>query len=117
MIAVRTQFTERDLAGLDRSLLRWAIEDAIPLSSGKYNAVETATARDRNNGLMFAATFHGFDPASYVGNWRLQLGTLGSGNHFIEVSLDEEDRVWKPPSRATRHRCNQLVNSSQNIGN
>jgi len=24
----------------------------------------------------------------------LQLGTLGSGNHFIEVSLDEEDRVW-----------------------
>ena len=27
-------------------------------------------------------------------NWRLQLGSLGSGNHFIEVSLDEEDRVW-----------------------
>jgi tRNA-splicing ligase RtcB len=23
-----------------------------------------------------------------------QLGTLGSGNHFIEVCLDEEDRVW-----------------------
>ncbi|WP_030149427.1 RtcB family protein [Mycetocola saprophilus] len=94
MIAVRTQFTERDLDGLDRSLLRWAIEDAIPLSAGKYNEAETATARDRNNGLMFAAFFHGFDPANYVGNWRLQLGTLGSGNHFIEVSLDEEDRVW-----------------------
>ena len=28
----------------------------------------------------------GFDPASYAGNWRMQLGTLGSGNHFIEVS-------------------------------
>ena len=27
-------------------------------------------------------------------NWHLQLGTLGSGNHFIEVTLDEEDRVW-----------------------
>jgi tRNA-splicing ligase RtcB (3'-phosphate/5'-hydroxy nucleic acid ligase) len=27
-------------------------------------------------------------------NWRLQLGSLGSGNHFIEVSLDEQDRVW-----------------------
>jgi tRNA-splicing ligase RtcB (3'-phosphate/5'-hydroxy nucleic acid ligase) len=27
-------------------------------------------------------------------NWRLQLGSLGSGNHFIEVSLDEADRVW-----------------------
>ena len=24
----------------------------------------------------------------------LQLGTLGSGNHFIEVCLDESDRVW-----------------------
>ncbi len=23
-----------------------------------------------------------------------QLGTLGSGNHFIEVCLDEEERVW-----------------------
>jgi len=23
-----------------------------------------------------------------------QLGTLGSGNHFIEVCLDEDDRVW-----------------------
>jgi len=30
----------------------------------------------------------------YANNWKLQLGTLGSGNHFIEVSLDEEDRVW-----------------------
>lgn len=24
----------------------------------------------------------------------LQLGTLGSGNHFLELSLDESDRVW-----------------------
>ena len=23
-----------------------------------------------------------------------QLGTLGSGNHFVEVCLDEDDRVW-----------------------
>jgi tRNA-splicing ligase RtcB len=27
-------------------------------------------------------------------NWRLQLGSLGSGNHFIEVSLDEGAQVW-----------------------
>ena len=26
--------------------------------------------------------------------WRRQLGTLGGGNHFIEVCLDERDRVW-----------------------
>jgi tRNA-splicing ligase RtcB len=27
-------------------------------------------------------------------DWRLQLGSLGGGNHFIEVCLDEEKRVW-----------------------
>ena len=26
--------------------------------------------------------------------WRLSLGTLGGGNHFIELCLDEADRVW-----------------------
>ena len=28
------------------------------------------------------------------GNDRSHLGTLGTGNHFIEVCLDKEDRVW-----------------------
>jgi tRNA-splicing ligase RtcB len=27
-------------------------------------------------------------------NWAQQMGTLGGGNHFIEVCLDESDRVW-----------------------
>ena len=27
-------------------------------------------------------------------SWVHQLGTLGGGNHFIEVCLDEDDRVW-----------------------
>jgi len=27
-------------------------------------------------------------------NWVLQMGTLGGGNHFIEVCLDEANRVW-----------------------
>lgn len=26
--------------------------------------------------------------------WANQMGTLGSGNHFIEVCLDESDQVW-----------------------
>ena len=26
--------------------------------------------------------------------WARQIGTLGGGNHFIEICLDEEDRVW-----------------------
>jgi tRNA-splicing ligase RtcB len=28
------------------------------------------------------------------GNALVHLGTLGGGNHFVEVCLDEEDRVW-----------------------
>ena len=35
-----------------------------------------------------------FDPAQYAANWELQLGSLGSGNHFIEVCADETDAVW-----------------------
>jgi tRNA-splicing ligase RtcB (3'-phosphate/5'-hydroxy nucleic acid ligase) len=27
-------------------------------------------------------------------NWAQQMGTLGGGNHFIEVCVDEENRVW-----------------------
>ena len=27
-------------------------------------------------------------------NWMQQMGTLGGGNHFIEVCLDEANRVW-----------------------
>src|SRR5690625_4616241 len=27
-------------------------------------------------------------------NWIQQLGTLGGGNHFIEVCLDESDQLW-----------------------
>ncbi|MGH8521541.1 MAG: RtcB family protein [Gammaproteobacteria bacterium] len=27
-------------------------------------------------------------------NWVLQMGTLGGGNHFIEICLDEDGRVW-----------------------
>lgn len=94
MIAVRTQHTAESIAHLDRALLREAIEAKIPLSAGQYNTEETETARVRNDALEEAARGADFDPATYAPNWRLQLGSLGSGNHFIEVSLDEEDRVW-----------------------
>ncbi|MEA9983665.1 RtcB family protein [Subtercola sp. RTI3] len=93
MIAVRTQFTADQLP-LNRTPLREAIERAIPLSAGNYNSKIVDTASPRIADLERLADRAHFDPASYAGNWRLQLGTLGSGNHFIEVSLDEADRVW-----------------------
>src|SRR5262249_36957161 len=33
-------------------------------------------------------------PAVRQSNHRTPLGTLGTGNHFIEICLDEADRVW-----------------------
>ena len=93
MIAVRTQFTRSEL-GDDLRELREQIERAIPTSAGAHNRKIVATAEPRIRELEALAEAAGFDPEAYVGNWRLQLGTLGSGNHFIEVSLDETDAVW-----------------------
>lgn len=93
MIAVRTQLTASELPA-DRKSLREAIEQAVPLSAGKYNQQVEPGADVFVDVLDGLAAEAGFDPVDYVSNWKLHLGTLGSGNHFIEVSLDEEDRVW-----------------------
>jgi tRNA-splicing ligase RtcB len=94
MIAVRTQFRAQELP-VERKPLREDIEAVVPVSAGKYNpGVTLEHTRTRIQELEQRADNAKFDPAKYAANWRLQLGTLGSGNHFIEVSLDEEDRVW-----------------------
>lgn len=91
MLAVRTQYHGRELP-TDRQALHRAISAAIPLSAGKYNRSVASTAEPRIAELEALA---GVDQAQAVSpNWRLQLGSLGSGNHFLEVSLDEADRVW-----------------------
>jgi tRNA-splicing ligase RtcB len=91
MIAVRSQFSAADVGGRELRRLREAIERAVPLSAGRYNRSMTDTARVRVEELEADAEV---DYANFAANWRLQLGTLGSGNHFIEVTLDEEQRVW-----------------------
>lgn len=94
MIAVRTPYAVADLPA-DRRPLREAIERAVPLSAGAANrSVSREHTRARLERLTALADEAGFDPATYAKRWDLQLGTLGSGNHFIEVSADEQDRVW-----------------------
>jgi tRNA-splicing ligase RtcB (3'-phosphate/5'-hydroxy nucleic acid ligase) len=94
MMAVRTQFTADDVKHRGSlAALRESIEQAIPLSAGRYNA----GIRDTHTEACVAALEErdGADRAEQIApNWRLQLGSLGSGNHFIEVSLDEDNRVW-----------------------
>lgn len=94
MIAVRTQWVVDNLNHKALSSLREAIEWTVPLSAGNYNTELTDTARSRCEELEDLAEQARFDPAHYAGNWALQLGTLGSGNHFIEITVDELGRVW-----------------------
>jgi tRNA-splicing ligase RtcB len=91
MIAVRSQFRAGDLTGRPLRELRLAIERAVPLSAGGRNPKLTPTAAERVAALEAVPDV---DPDARLGGWREQLGSLGSGNHFIEVSVDEQDRVW-----------------------
>ena len=91
MMAVQTQYQRAGLAG-DPKQLHAAIAAAIPLSAGKYNTDVHDTALSRVAALEATG---GIEQAEAIApNWRLQLGSLGSGNHFIEVSEDENGFVW-----------------------
>ena len=96
MMALRLDVTENQLRerGQLREL-RQSIAAAVPLSAGKYNA---GPYSDHTASLITELTDRAadsdVDPDRYAENWRLQLGSLGSGNHFIEVSADEEGQVW-----------------------
>jgi len=100
MAAVRTQLTADDIEDHGNLQgLRLAIQDRIPVSPGVYRHDLSGTARGRVEELEAHASAQGVDPDRYSGkgpaaDWRLQLGTLGGGNHFIEVCLDETGRVW-----------------------
>ncbi|GAA0479208.1 RtcB family protein [Actinoplanes capillaceus] len=93
MAAVRTRYHRDDLPP-KLSTLRTSIERAVPLSAGSNNQRLTDSARERVGRLSAEAARAGFDPGRYAKNWELQLGSLGSGNHFIEVCRDESGTVW-----------------------
>ena len=92
MIAVRTQFTADDVAGRPLDVLHEQISRSIPLSAGGRNQKIRASAEPRIAELRETPGAGQADAEAR--HWPQQLGTLGSGNHFIELSLDEEDRVW-----------------------
>jgi tRNA-splicing ligase RtcB len=93
MSAACTTLTASDLPTSLRGL-RTAIEMRVPVGKGSFRkppeAQQAAWARfaPRYQKLLDARpTLATRDPVT-------QLGTLGTGNHFIEVCLDEQDRVW-----------------------
>ena len=91
MMAVQTSYLREELTG-DPRALHAAICAAIPLSAGKYNESIRETSEPR---IAELEAMDGRGQAEAVSpNWRFQLGSLGSGNHFIEVSEDERGLVW-----------------------
>jgi tRNA-splicing ligase RtcB len=93
MIAARMRVNGADIAGRDLAALRESIESAIPLSPGNYN-------RDLNRFGFTAGRIAELEKwaesvdLSHSPKWREQLGSLGGGNHFIELCVDEQERVW-----------------------
>ncbi|WP_432491818.1 RtcB family protein [Kineococcus auxinigenes] len=109
MIAVRTQFTATDLLRRDLSVLRVAVERSVPLSAGAANRVVSETAAPRVAELERLEPERAAFRESLVPRWRLALGSLGSGNHFIEVSLDEDGAVWAFLHSGSRGPGNKLA--------
>ena len=95
MIAARTRFTADDIADKDPAWLRKSLESSIPLSPGNYNRSlrRFDFTQARLDRLERLATESGVD-LSHSPKWREQLGSLGGGNHFIELCIDDDEVVW-----------------------
>lgn len=90
MIGVKTQFKKADLPA-NLKPLRHSIERGIPVNKGGYNRTFTPSAESRIAKLEAKANK---DYAQIDRNWHYQLGSLGSGNHFIELVYDEQTFIW-----------------------
>ena len=97
MIAVRTALARADLPA-DLAPLRESIERRIPLSVGGRNRSLYATAVDKVRELADRAGPRRKLYDSIAPHWQLQLGSLGSGNHFVEVVEDQERRRLGVPA-------------------
>jgi tRNA-splicing ligase RtcB len=111
MIAAQTKYTRDDIAELPLSGLRSSIESAIPMSKGGYNdrLGRFDFTAERIEALERQAESGGVE-LNGSPNWRLQLGTLGGGNHFIELCLDNDDHVWMFLHSGSRGVGNKIAN-------
>ena len=98
MNAVRLSLQASDLPDNLHSL-RSAIEKRVPVGFEEHHspAIQAATLKNMGTHLDVITAKH---PGllkmmkNFQHTWGKQLGTLGSGNHFIELCLDESDDVW-----------------------
>jgi len=93
MMAIKTQLKAFDLPD-NLAALRSAIEAKIPVGfAGNQELTDQALVKwdDLIDGYHKIIAKY---PALEHKKVHLQLGSLGGGNHFIEVCLDTEDSVW-----------------------
>ena len=98
MSAVRTSLTANDLPG-DLSRLRSKIEQAVPVGRGMH---DDPVDPGQLHGLATGGwdDFWGrFDGVAETVRFRReragrQMGTLGSGNHFVELCTSGDGSVW-----------------------
>ncbi|MBI5536523.1 MAG: RtcB family protein [Deltaproteobacteria bacterium] len=102
MMAARTTLRASDLPN-DRRSLRLAIERAVPHGRtnnggrGDKGAWGTPPAEVREAWTALDPGYRSLIsryPKIDRGPAIEHLGTLGTGNHFIEICIDEEDQVW-----------------------
>jgi tRNA-splicing ligase RtcB len=102
MMAVETSLEAKQLPDSLKKL-RFAIEKAVPHGRtnngsrgdrGAWHKIPTRTAEGWKPLAREYKELADRHPKLGQGNDVNHLGTLGTGNHFIEVCLDERDRVW-----------------------
>jgi tRNA-splicing ligase RtcB len=101
MIAAKTTLTASDLPD-NLSRVRAAIERAVPhgrspgrRDQGSWGDMPPENVDDAWRSLASRfARITGKYPLLAKTNNRIHLGTLGTGNHFIEVCVDEDQAVW-----------------------
>jgi tRNA-splicing ligase RtcB len=96
MNAVRTSLKASDLPD-SLATIRSKIEASVPLGAGgrhqKQHVVDDRMARLPKTSFRLCENLNGITQ-DYWKKAAPQLGTLGSGNHFIELCIDENQDVW-----------------------
>jgi tRNA-splicing ligase RtcB len=113
MIAVRTPLRRPDIR--NPAAVRAGIERRIPMSAGRNNTKLTPGAAERVRTLERLAATTGATPGQFDRNWAYALGTLGGGNHFIELAEDSDGAVWVTLHSGSRGVGNRIGNHYINI--
>ncbi|WP_069791976.1 RtcB family protein [Cyanobacterium sp. IPPAS B-1200] len=105
MCAIQTSFKAEQLEGKLKKIRR-DIEASIPVGFNQNKEIE----KQVSNWQGWKNFRHLHDGVQRLEDKAIkQVGSLGGGNHFIELCLDTEDQVWLMLHSGSRHIGNQLA--------